>query len=59
MKCLQSLPDQAASGTALLRCIFLLQAKLRGSLTDSSFLGMDCLVAVGKVSRGDGGVQVG
>lgn len=48
IRCLQSLSDQVASGTALL---FLLKAKLRGSLTDSSFLVMGSLVAVGKVSR--------
>lgn len=59
LKCLQSLSDQEASGTALLKSFFLLKAKLRDSLTDSSFLGMDCPAAVGKVARDAGGVQIG
>lgn len=53
-RCLQSLSDQAPSGTALLKSVYLLKAKLRGSLTGSSFPGMDCLVALRKVSRDAG-----
>lgn len=53
-RCLQSLSDQAASGTALLKSVYLLKAKLRGGLTGSSFPGMDCLVALRKVSRDAG-----
>lgn len=51
---LQSPSDQAASGTALLKSVYLLKAKLRGSLTGSNFPGMDCLVALRKVSRDAG-----
>lgn len=53
-RCLQSLSHQAASGTALLKSVYLLKAKLRGSLTGSSFPGVDCLVALRKVSRDAG-----
>lgn len=53
-RCVQSLSDQAASGTDLLKSVYLLKAKLRGSLTGSSFPGVDCLVALRKVSRDAG-----
>lgn len=57
MKCLQSLSDQTDSGAALVTFVFLLNAKLRGNLTNS-FLAMDCLVAVTKVSGGVKGAQL-